>query len=162
VLLSVNLSIEPTYHGTIATPTFFTDGTYRNYIGPGDVVFAIPYQLGADLTWQVATGFDFRLGRGYIGPIHPVGHLKAGLGLVVTEPGKQLPGPNAVRWFIQERQVSVVVAEDPVPPEIVAMMKDILATDPISTGGVTLWIVPPGGVTPNEPAPDPPIMTTAP
>jgi hypothetical protein len=127
------------------------------------VVFGIPYQLGGDLTWQVATDFDFKLARGYIGPIHPIGHNKLGLGVILTEPGKTLPGPNAVRYFITERQVVAVVAENPVPPEIVAMMKDVLAVDPISTsGGVTVWIVPPEGVTRNEPPPDPPIVTTAP
>jgi hypothetical protein len=162
-LLSVNLALEPTYHGTLATPAFFTDGTYRTYIPQGAVVFGIPYQLGGDLTWQVATNFEFKLARGYIGPIHPVGHNKVGLGVILTEPGKTLPGPNAVRYFITERQVVAVVAEDPVPPEIVAMMKDVLAVDPVSTeGGVTVWVVPPQGVTRNEPPPDPPIVTTAP
>jgi hypothetical protein len=162
-LLSVNLALEPTYHGTLATPTFFIDGSYRNYIPAGRVVFGIPYQLGGDLTWQVATDFDFKLARGYIGPIHPIGHNKVGLGVILTEPGKTLPGPNAVRYFVEERDVVAVVAENPVPPEIVAMMKDVLGVDPISTsGGVTVWMVPPQGVTPNEPPPDPPIVTTAP
>jgi hypothetical protein len=163
VLLSINLAIEPTYHGTLAAPTFFTDGTYRTYVPAGRVVFGIPYQLGGDLTWQVATDFDFKLARGYIGPIHPIGHNKVGLGVILTEPGKTLPGPNAVRYFITERQVVAVVAENPVPPEIVAMMKDVLAVDPVSTsGGVTVWVVPPEGVTRNEPPPDPAIVTTAP
>jgi hypothetical protein len=162
-LLSLNLAIEPTYHGTLATPTFFTDGTYRSYIPAGRVILGIPYQLGGDLTWQVATDFDFKLARGYIGPIHPIGHNKVGLGVILTEPGKTLPGPNAVRYFITERQVAAVVAENPVPPEIVAMMKDVLAVDPVSTsGGVTVWLVPPEGVTKSEPPPDPPIVTTAP
>jgi hypothetical protein len=43
------------------------------------------------------------------------------------------------------------------------MMKDVLAVDPVSTGGgVTVWIVPPAGVTPTEPPPDPQIVTTPP
>jgi hypothetical protein len=161
-LLSVNLAIEPTYHGTLATPTFFTDGSYRNFIPAGSIVLGIPYQLGGDLTWEVATDFDFRLGRSYIGPVHPIGHLNASLGVIVTEPGKELPPPNAVRYFIQEREVHAVVAEQPVPPEIVSMMNDILGVDPVSTGGVMVWKVPPGGVTPNEPPPVPPTVTTAP
>jgi hypothetical protein len=162
VLLSTNLNIEPTYHGTLETPAFFTDGTYHTYIDPGAVILAIPYQLGGDLTWQVATDFDFRLGRSYIGPVHPIGRLKVGLGQIITEPGMTLPGPNAVRFFIQEREVAAVVAQDPVPPEIVALMKDVLATDPISTGGVIVWLVPPEGPTPTEPPPTVEVVTTAP
>jgi hypothetical protein len=162
VLLSTDLALEPAYHGTLAMPAFFTDGTYRQYIQPGDVVFGVPYQLGGDLDWQDATGYGFRLGRAYIGPIHPVGHNKAGLGVILTEPGKTLPGPNAVRYFIETRDVTTVVAEDPVPPEIVSLMNDVLGTDPVDVGGVTVWKVAPGGTTPHEPAPDPPIVTTAP
>jgi hypothetical protein len=162
VLLSTDLAIEPAYHGTLATPSFFTDGTYRQYIGPGEVVFAMPYMLGSDLTWQTATDFDFRLARTYIGPIHPIGHLKAGLGVILTEPGKILPPPNAVRFFIEERQVAAVVAENPVPPEIVALMQDVLGTQPISIGDVTVWEVPPGGPTPHEPPPTGDVVTTAP
>ena len=161
-LLSINLGIEPSYHDTLATPTFFTDGTYRNYIGADKVVFGIPYQLGGDLTWQVATDFDFKLARGYIGPIHPIGHNKVGLGVIITEPGKRLPGYNAVRYFIRARQVVAVVAEDPVPPEIVTMMHEVLAVDPISTGGVTVWVVPPEGPTKNAPVSEEPIYTTPP
>ena len=162
VLLSVNLAIEPTYHGTLAVPAFFSDGTYQQHVPPGTVIFGIPYQLGGDLTWQVATDFDFKLARGYIGPIHPVGHNKVGLGVIVTEPGKRLPGYNAVRFFIRARQVVAVVAEDPVPPEIVTMMREVLAVDPISTGGVTVWVVPPQGPTKNAPVSEEPIFTTPP
>jgi hypothetical protein len=162
VALSTDLAIEPAYHATLAAPTFFSDGTYRQYIEPGKVVFGIPYQLGGDLDWQDATGFDFRLARAYIGPIHPVGHNKAGLGVILTEPGKVLPGANAVRYFIETRDVTTVVAEDPVPPEIVSMMNDVLGTDATDVGGVTVWEVAPGGPTPHEPVPVEPIVTTAP
>jgi hypothetical protein len=41
-------------------------------------------------------------------------------------------------------------------------MNDVLGTDPVDVGGVTVWKVAPGGTTPHEPAPDPPIVTTAP
>jgi hypothetical protein len=122
----------------------------------------MPYQLGSDMDWQTATGFDFRLGRAYIGPIHPIGHEMAGLGMILTEPGKYLPGPNAVRFFIDERQVKEVVAENPVPPEIIALMKDVLGVDGTDIGGVTVWEVPETGTTPHEPPPTTQVITTAP
>jgi hypothetical protein len=162
VLLSTDLALEPAYHGPLAMPAFFTDGTYRQYIQPGDVIFGVPYQLGGDLDWQDGAGYDFRLARAYIGPIHPIGHNKAGLGVILTEPGKYLPGANGVRYFIDARNVTTVVAEDPVPPEIIALFNDVLGTEPQDIGGVTVWRVAPSGTTPHEPVVGDPILTTPP
>jgi hypothetical protein len=162
VAISTNLAIEPSYHGTQPVPTFFTDGTYAQYINQDDVVLGMPYQLGGDMDWQTSTDFEFRLARAYIGPIHPIGHLKAGLGMILTKPGKALPPPNAVRYFIDQRGVKVVVAENPVPPEIIALMRDVLGVDGTDVGGVTVWEVPPSGPTPPEPPPTTQVITTAP
>src|SRR3954453_15455248 len=162
VALSTNLAIEPTYHGSQTVPSFFTDGTYKQYVHPDDVVLAIPYTLGSDMDWQTATDFDFRLARAYIGPIHPIGHLNAGLGTILTQPVHYLPPPNAVRFFIDERQVKAVVAQDPVPPEIVALMHDGLGVDGVDVGGVTVWQVPESGATESEPPPPAQVITTAP
>jgi len=151
VAISTNLTIEPTYHGTERVPNFFTDGTYKQYIAHDDVVLTMPYVLGNDMDWQTMTDFDFRLARAYIGPIHPIGHLKAGLGMILTEPGHYLPGPNAVRFFIDQRHVTAVVAENPVPPEIVTLLHDVLGVDGVDVGGVTVWQVPASGTTPHEP-----------
>jgi hypothetical protein len=162
VAISTNLAIEPTYHGTQTVPAFFSDGTYRQYITHDDVVLTIPYALGDDMNWQSATNFDFRLGRAYIGPIHPIGHDQAGLGMILTVPGHTLPPPNAVRFFIDQRQVKEVVALNPVPPEIIAEMKDVLGVDGTDIGGVTVWEVPATGATPHEAAPTTQVITTAP
>jgi hypothetical protein len=162
VAISTNLAIEPTYHGTETVPSFFTDGTYKQYIGHDDVVLTMPYVLGNDMDWQTMTDFDFRLARAYIGPIHPIGHLKAGLGMILTEPGHYLPGPNAVRFFIDQRHVTAVVAENPVPPEIVTLLHDVLGVDGVDVGGVTVWQVPASGTTPHEPPLPTKVITTPP
>jgi hypothetical protein len=49
-----------------------------------------------------------------------------------------------------------------VPPEIVALMEDVLGVQGVDTGGVTVWEVPPGGTTPPEPPPPTQVITTAP
>src|SRR3954451_742708 len=162
VALSTNLSIEPTYHGTQTVPPFFTSGEYTQYIGHDDVVLAMPYQLGSDMDWQTSTDFNFRLARAYIGPIHPIGHLKAGLGMILTQPGHYLPGPNAVRFFVDQRDVKAVVAENPVPPEIITLMEDVLRVQGQDVGGVTIWQVPASGTTPHEPPLPAQVITTAP
>src|SRR4051812_6146257 len=155
VAISTNLAIEPTYHGTETVPSFFTDGTYKQYIAHDDVVLTMPYVLGNDMDWQTMTDFDFRLARAYIGPIHPIGHLKAGLGMILTEPGHYLPGPNAVRFFIDQRHVTAVVAENPVPPEIVTLLHDVLGVDGVDVGGGPGWGGGGGGAD-APPAPPPP------
>ncbi|MFL5792376.1 MAG: hypothetical protein ACJ76A_12860, partial [Actinomycetota bacterium] len=63
---------------------------------------------------------------------------------------------------IDERQVREVVAENPVPPEIIALMKDVLGVDGTDVGGVTLWQVPASGTTPHEPPPTTQVITTPP
>ena len=162
VALSTNLALEPTYHGTQDVPRFFADGEYARFIPPDGVVLAIPYTLGGDMDWQTAADFDFKLGRAYIGPIHPNGHLMAGLGVILTQPGRGLPPPNAVRYFIDQRGVSTVVAQDPVPPELVTLMEDVVGVQGVDAGGVTVWEVPPSGATPPEPPPPTQVITTAP
>jgi hypothetical protein len=149
--MSIDLAIEPHYHGTPDIPAFFTDGTYRQYIGPYDVVLGVPDQLGGDMMWQEVTGFDFRLGRAYIGPIHPIGYENAGLGIITTDLSIDQPGENAIRHFITARDVKSIVVADPVPTEIESLLIDVVGTKPIAIDGVHLWIVPPEGPTPNEP-----------
>jgi hypothetical protein len=150
--MSIDLSIEPNYHGTPDIPAFFTDGTYSKYIGPNDVVLGVPSQLGGDMNWQEATGFGFKLGRAYIGPIHPVGYLNAGLGIFTTDLSFDRPGENAIRHFITERDVKAIVVSEPVPSEVENLLVDVVGTQPISVDGVQLWRIPKRGPTPTEPA----------
>jgi hypothetical protein len=103
------------------------------------------------MMWQEATDFDFRLGRAYIGPIHPIGYENAGLGILTTDTAIEPPGENAIRHFIRERQVKVIVVADPVPLEIRQLLNDVVGTEPIAVDGVHLWVIPPEGPTPNEP-----------
>jgi hypothetical protein len=150
--MSIDLAIEPHYHGTPDIPAFFTDGTYAEYLDADDVVLGIPSGLGGDMMWQERTRFGFRLGRAYIGPIHPLGYTNASLGVITTEPWHTLPRENGIRHFIRERGVSAVVAADPVPERVLELMDDVIGTRPIEVDGVHLWLVPPKGPTPKEPA----------
>ncbi|MFD4293696.1 glycosyl transferase [Rhodococcus sp. NPDC058505] len=62
-------------------PQFFTDGTWRQYVGGGSVV-TIPLPRPEDaraLTWQVEAGFGFPLAGGYfVGPVGPDKKAKYG------------------------------------------------------------------------------------
>ncbi|WP_439679336.1 glycosyl transferase [Embleya sp. MST-111070] len=58
-----------------ATPAFFTDGTWRQYVGPGRAIVTVPLPDPSDaraLSWQVDADLGFPLAEGYfVGPFGP-------------------------------------------------------------------------------------------
>ena len=97
---------------------------------------------------------------------HPSLHRGGGRQHVIAELFAQrelldLAG-GGVRQFIDERDVKEVVAENPVPPEIIALMRDVLGVDGTDVDGVTVWEVPATGATPHEAPPTSQVITTAP
>jgi hypothetical protein len=149
VLMSIDLAAEPHYHGTIAVPAFFEDGSYHRFVEPGDVVLAIPSQIGGDMVWQAAAGMDLRLGRAYVGPVHPMGSDALGLRVILSgADAGALPPADVVRRFISGRDVRAVFAEEPVGDDVRALMDDVLGGPPVSVDGVSVWVVPASGPTP--------------
>jgi hypothetical protein len=76
-LIAVLVPIAPTPLETITrppTPAFFTDGTWRHYLGSGSMV-TVPLPSPGDaraLNWQVKAGVGFPLADGYfVGPNGP-------------------------------------------------------------------------------------------
>jgi ABC-type Zn uptake system ZnuABC Zn-binding protein ZnuA len=49
-----------------ALPPFFSDGLYRQYLKPGEIVVVVSYRGNAGMLFQACTGFYFRLAGGYI------------------------------------------------------------------------------------------------
>jgi hypothetical protein len=47
-------------------PAFLTDGTYRRYLRPGEIVVVLTGRGNAGMLFQADTGFYFRIGGGYI------------------------------------------------------------------------------------------------
>jgi hypothetical protein len=143
VLLSIDLGTDPNYHGTLDVPAFFQDGAYQRFAGPDDVVLGIPSQIGGDMVWQASTDMGFRLGRAYVGPVHPEGADALGLRVILSGSGANLPPANVLRTFIEGRDVKAVFAEEPVSQDVSAWLHDVLGTDPESIDGVSVWTVPP-------------------
>ncbi|HEX3300306.1 MAG TPA: hypothetical protein VHW68_09355 [Actinomycetota bacterium] len=143
VMMSVNLAWEPHYHAVDQQPAFFTDGSYQRYLQPDETVLAVPTLLGGELGWQVAADMNFRLARAYVGPVHAAGHEEIGLRPFLSEPGDIMPGADSLRYFLSQRHVGAVIVEEPVQPELTALLNDVLGTSPTSVGGVSVWQVPP-------------------
>jgi hypothetical protein len=60
-----------------AIPAFVANGTWHDYVGPGDSVLVAPLPTWGDPTgmlWTAATGLDMRLSHGYF--LAPVGGVK--------------------------------------------------------------------------------------
>jgi hypothetical protein len=77
-LVAVLLPIVPTQlvvKDRPPTPQFFTDGTWRTYVGQGGTVVTVPLPSGGNsepLHWQIDAGLGFALPEGYfVGPNSP-------------------------------------------------------------------------------------------
>jgi hypothetical protein len=82
---------------------------------------------------------DFRLARAYIGP---VGKQEARLRMIFSVPGEDLPPPSPLARFLVDRHVGAVIVEDPVQPDVRALLDQVVGTEPTSVGGVSVWDVP--------------------
>ena len=47
-------------------PAFFTDGLYRQYLSPGEIVVIVSHRGNAGMLFQADTGFYFRIAGGFI------------------------------------------------------------------------------------------------
>ena len=76
VLVSAALLL-PNPHGgwwrtEVPVPTFFADGTYREFIAKGETVVVIPYGVrGNSMYWQATTDRWFRMAGGYAAAVLP-------------------------------------------------------------------------------------------
>jgi hypothetical protein len=148
-MLSINLAAEPHYHQSFAgpdsVPAFFTEGTYQDYLAPGDTILAVPAELGEELSWQSATDMTIRLARAYVGPVHPSGHEEAGLLEPVSQPDAKVPPTGALTYFLEQRAVDAVVVQEPVSPQWSAVLTEATGVEPTSVDGVSIWQLPPPG-----------------
>jgi hypothetical protein len=63
---------NPGWHEHPARPAFFTDGTYRTCLVPGETVMVLPFPLWSGaMLWQAESGFEFRMTEGYISAAPP-------------------------------------------------------------------------------------------
>jgi hypothetical protein len=130
----------------LAVPTFFTDGSYRSYIRPGEIVLPITQNDGDDLLWQAETDMYFRMPQG----TWPLVQIAAGRSAIRAwihsptrrHPFEQPPSPEALVEFLEQHQVEVIVAASPIPLAWTALLRSAGFTEPIMVGGVSVYQVP--------------------
>ncbi len=130
-----------TYDETYVPLPFFTDGIYRRYLHPGEVVLPIPFGMSGDsLLWQAQAHGYFRLASGWFGN-WPHDYF---FDPVVQEMVGALPYSDPVadmRSFIRRHHVGAVVMQDWKQgpwPQVMAQ----LGLQPVQVGWVTLYEVP--------------------
>jgi hypothetical protein len=148
ILLLPDLS-SPYMHGKVHVPSFFADGTYRQYIRPGETVMTIPLGHGeldgADMHWQAITDMYFRLADGHIGFVPEQFEGRAVNALRLNRP-KGIT-PELLAEVIARHGVNVVV----VPLKFVEPWRPVLRSlrvAPVEVGGVVVYRLPKAGTVP--------------
>jgi hypothetical protein len=129
------------------TPAFFTSGTYRRYLSPGETVIALPYwMLGNSMLWQAQTDMYFRMAGAWTGPPPPEFDRWPIVKALATN---MLPPDPELQFkaFIANHGVSAVIAGSGTDPVFQPMLASLDAA-PIVTGGVTIYRVSPEELAP--------------
>ena len=83
-----------TMHAVNQLPAFITQGMYRKYLRPGEIVVIVTHRGNAGMLFQAAAGFYFRIAGGYINAsLTPVNALPHAVTLLAH------PSKAAVRMF---------------------------------------------------------------
>lgn len=121
-------------------PAFFTNGTYRKYISPGETVVTLPYWMrGNGMLWQAETDMYFRMAGAWTGPPTPEFDRWPIVRALTTN--MLPPDPEMqLKAFVAHHDVGAVIADNGTDPVFRPMLLS-LDPDPIVTGGVTLYRV---------------------
>ena len=137
-----NLS-EPFWTTPLTLPRFFTEGSYRKYVVPGENVLVLPWgDLGDADLWQLRADWYFRLAGGYVGPTPgearswPIFYAFQQYGSVLLpEPALQL------KSFLASHRVGLIIVDDRYR-RVWAPLLATLGAAGIEAGGVTLYRLP--------------------
>jgi hypothetical protein len=92
-----------------ALPAFFSDGLYRRYLAPGEIVVVVSHRGNAAMLFQADTDFYFRIDGGFINA--SLSRVDALPPLVAAV--SQLTPANklAFRQYIQDSGVGAIIVE---------------------------------------------------
>jgi hypothetical protein len=98
------------WHHRPYRPAFFTQGTYRACLKPGETVLMLPFPNRSDaMVWQAESGFDFRMANGYVGDGSPPGVPEPDLIRQLQRLALPATGQPLLRWA-RSQGVTTVVA----------------------------------------------------
>jgi hypothetical protein len=117
-------------------PPFFADGSYKQYIKPGESVVIVSHRGNAGMMFQAYTNFYFRIAGGFI---------NASLSRVdaLPLPVAELTFPNPVREqafedYVRASKVGAIIVEQSWAEQWMTVFAQFGMT-PVSVGGVTVF-----------------------
>jgi hypothetical protein len=123
----------------IPVPRFFADGTFREHLEPGEIVYPVVTMKGDEMAWQAEGDFAFRLAQGYIGAI-PEAYLGEGIskGLAVRHPVPYSPPVPVVVRYLERHRVTAIVSSRPATREFGDLLREAGWT-PERAADVSVW-----------------------
>jgi len=133
--------------GRVPVPAFLTQGTYRRYLRPGEIVWIADPNHDRQMIWQARTGFSFRLAGGFFGvtpsglPTPPGAAMQAHLGTGA------ITGASVadVRAFLAgHRAGAVLMAEQPRGSDSRRILAAATGVAGVRSGRVVVFQLPAG------------------
>jgi len=122
-------------------PPFITDGLYRQYLRPGEIVVVVTHRGNAGLLFQAEAGFYFRVTGGYINA-----SLSTVTGLPDQVTALNHPSGRTDRAFaayVRSARVGAIIVEQAWEEPWMRNFATVLHMDGTSAGGVTIYPVAP-------------------
>ena len=126
----------PSLQPANALPAFFSQGLYRRYLTPGEIVVVVSHRGNAAMLFQASTGFYFRIDGGFINSsLSRVDALPPPVAAVsVLTPASKL----GFEEYIQDSGVSAIIVERAWSEEWMYNFAD-LGLKGVTVGGVTIY-----------------------
>jgi hypothetical protein len=126
----------------VDTPSFFSQGLYRQYFRPGESTVVLPFGgNGQSMLWQAQTGFAFPMAEGYVS-VAPPPEFADDPALDLLYTGRlTADAQGELRAFLRAHQVRFVVAAPGTPAGLYPLLRTIDGS-PVLVGGVELFRVP--------------------
>jgi hypothetical protein len=137
-------------------PAFFAQGTYRQYLQPGENVVILSHRGNSMLLFQAQTGFYFNVAGGFINAsLNPDGNACPTLKLVQNGVPCQVQGlsslprsvgrqrVDAFKSYVRTAHIGAIIVEQAwAERSMYAMSKNGIDFKPTTVGGVTIFQVP--------------------
>ena len=140
----------PTMHPQNPLPAFLTDGLYRKYLTPGEIVVVVTRRSNAGMVFQAAADFYFRIDGGYINQsLTPVNAVPHAITLAAH------PSPAADRIFddyLRSSGVGAIIVEHAWALPWMSDFSSEFHMHGTSVGGVTIYPIAPWLATLDRPA----------
>ena len=121
-------------------PPFVTDGMYRRYLRPGEIVVVVTHRGNAGLLFQAEAGFYFRIAGGFVNASltpytvpHPV--------LLVAHPSR--PAIQAFADYLRSSEVGAILVERAWEDPWMRNFAAVLHMHGTAAGGVVVYPVAP-------------------